>query len=118
LSRVKPFGIDLKLRSTNYAAFAENIFQLSKQFSITPGERYELIDTKMDGVINNGLVSVSYSIHRSLPLFGTGLQYEVSKATELYANISRPTARSSIPFLMTSESKRKTLFRGFNNFVR
>ncbi len=89
LSLVKPYGIDLRLHSTNYAAYAENIFQVSKRFSITPGFRYELIDTKMNGLINNATVPVSFGSQRSFPLFGTGLQYEVSKAMELYGNLSQ-----------------------------
>ncbi|WP_158829153.1 TonB-dependent receptor family protein [Mucilaginibacter lacusdianchii] len=36
LSLVKPYGIDLSLHTTNYAAFAENIFQITPQFSIKP----------------------------------------------------------------------------------
>ncbi|WP_121356752.1 TonB-dependent receptor family protein [Flavisolibacter nicotianae] len=89
LSLVKPYGTDLRLHSTNYAAFAENIFQLTKVFSITPGVRYEMIDTKMEGVINNASVPVSYKSNRSFPLFGTGLQYSLTKATELYGNASQ-----------------------------
>lgn len=89
LSLVKPYGIDLRLHSTNYAVFAENIFQLTRRFSVTPGIRYEMIDTKMEGVINNATVPVSYKSNRSFPLFGTGLQYGLSKATELYGNVSQ-----------------------------
>lgn len=89
LSLVKPYGIDLRLHSTNYAAFAENIFQLGRRFSVTPGIRYEVINTQMDGVISNASVPVFYKSKRSFPLFGTGLQYELTKATELYGNVSQ-----------------------------
>ena len=89
LSLVKPYGIDLRLHSMNYAAFAENIFQINQQFSVTPGFRYEFLDTKMNGVINNASVPVSYVSKRNFPLFGTGLQYAFTKQTELYGNISQ-----------------------------
>lgn len=89
LSLVKPYGIDLRLHSTNYAVFAENIFRLGERISVTPGFRYELLDTKMDGAISDASVPVSYQSSRSFPLFGTGLQYGLSKETEFYGNVSQ-----------------------------
>src|SRR5215210_2549589 len=56
LSLIKPYGIDLRFTTINYAAFAENIFQLTKKFSITPGIRYEIINTGLTGKINNASV--------------------------------------------------------------
>ena len=99
LSLTSPYGIDLRLNTYNYAAFAENIFQLSGKFSITPGVRYEVIDTKMNGVINNANTPVAFKNNRSFPLFGAGLQYKFSSATQLYGNISqayRPYLYSSV----------------------
>ena len=89
LSLVKPYGIDLHLNTLNYAAFAENIFQVTKAFSITPGFRFETINTKMDGVITNATVPVSYKGDRNFPLFGTGLQYQVNNTSQLYGNFSQ-----------------------------
>ena len=43
LSLTKPYGIDLNLHTNNYAAFAENTFNLTDKFYITPGVRYEVI---------------------------------------------------------------------------
>jgi Fe(3+) dicitrate transport protein len=53
LSLTQDYGIDLRLKTDNYAAFAENIFQLTPKFSVTPGVRYELIQTSLTGVIIN-----------------------------------------------------------------
>ena len=89
LSLTSPYGIDLHLTTHNYAIFAENIFQLTRKFSITPGIRYEVIDTKMSGVINNATATVAYKSNRNFPLFGTGLQYQLSSSTQLYGNISQ-----------------------------
>lgn len=89
LSLTKPYGIDLHLSTHNYAAFVEDIFQLSRNFSITPGVRYEVIDTKLNGVINNATAPVAYKSNRSFPLFGAGLQYRLSASTQLYGNISQ-----------------------------
>lgn len=89
LSLVKPYGIDLHLNTTNYAAFAENIFQVTPKFSITPGFRFEDIQTSMTGVIANATYPVSYKQDRQFPLFGTGLQYQLTSSSQLYGNISQ-----------------------------
>jgi Fe(3+) dicitrate transport protein len=84
-----PYGIDLRLRTHNYAAFAENLFRLSPKFSVTPGVRYEVINTDENGVIVNRTVNVNYKDNRNFALFGTGLQYQVSNSSQLYGNISQ-----------------------------
>lgn len=89
LSLTQPYGIDLRFITQNYAAFAENIFQITKNFSITPGVRYEMIDTKLSGVITNATYDVNYNGHRNFPLFGAGLQYNLGKGGEVYGNVSQ-----------------------------
>ena len=89
LSLVKPNGIDLKLHSLNYAAFAENTFQVTPAFTITPGVRYEVIKTTTSGVINNASFPIGYKGNRNYPLFGTGLQYQFNNGSQLYGNISQ-----------------------------
>lgn len=89
LSLARPYGIDLRFHTNNYAVFAENIFQLTPHFSITPGFRYEVINTKLNGVINNASFPVSYKGDRRFPVFGAGLQYQVNAASQLYGNISQ-----------------------------
>lgn len=83
------YGINLQLRSHNYAAFAENLFQITPQFSVAPGFRYEIINTYLDGVINNALSHVSYENKRHFPLFGAGLQYQLTTTSQFYSNISQ-----------------------------
>jgi Fe(3+) dicitrate transport protein len=89
LTLVKPYGIDLRLHSLNYAAFAENIFQVTPEFTITPGVRYEVIKSTTSGVINNATFPIGYKGNRNFPLFGTGLQYQFSNGSQLYGNISQ-----------------------------
>lgn len=89
LSLVKPYGIDLHLHTDNYAAFAENVFNITSKFSVTPGFRYEIIKTDMTGVINNATFPVNYKSDRNFPLFGTGLQYQLTNTSQLYGNISQ-----------------------------
>jgi len=89
LSLVKPYGIDLRLHSLNYAAFAENIFQITPAFTVAPGVRYEVIKTTTSGVINNATYPIGYKGNRNYPLFGTGLQYQFNNGSQLYGNISQ-----------------------------
>ena len=89
LGLTKPYGIDLRFNTDNYAAFAENLFKLSDRLSVTPGARFEGIQTSLQGVISNASVPVQYRSSRYFPLFGTGLQYTVSRSAELYGNVSQ-----------------------------
>lgn len=89
LSLTKPYGIDLHLHTRNYAAFIENSFNITDRFSVTPGARYEIIQSDLKGVINNASFPVNYTGHRNFPLFGAGLQYQVSRKTQMYGNISQ-----------------------------
>jgi Fe(3+) dicitrate transport protein len=88
LSLTKYYATDLRFTTHNYAAFAENIFQIGNRFSVTPGMRYEIIHTNLDGFITNN-AAVSYKGQRNFPLFGAGLQYQLSNSTQLYGNISQ-----------------------------
>lgn len=89
LTLTNPYGIALNLHTHNYAAFAENVFQVTPQFSITPGARYEIINTALDGLIDNAKDYVSYKNQRHFPLFGTGLQYQLTNSSQFYGNISQ-----------------------------
>ena len=99
LSLTKPYGIDLKLHTNNYSAFAEDQFNVTGRFSVTPGIRYEMIRSSLNGVIANGTFPVSYTGNRNFPLLGTGLQYNATENTQVYGNISqayRPYLYASI----------------------
>jgi len=89
LTLVQPYGIDLRLHTDNYAVFAENIFQLMPKLSVTPGVRYEIIKTDLTGVINNATANIAYQGKRNFPLFGTGIQYQLDAASQIYGNISQ-----------------------------
>jgi Fe(3+) dicitrate transport protein len=89
LTLTNDYGIDLRFTTDNYAAFAENIFQLTPEISFTPGVRYELINTDLEGMINNRTANVSYSGNRNFPVFGAGLQYDLNSSSQLVANISQ-----------------------------
>lgn len=80
----------------NLAAFAENIFQLNKHWSVTPGIRIEHINTKANGYyykqnifIANERIEEEKSNPRSFALLGIGTSWKFKNGTELYANISQ-----------------------------
>ena len=85
----------------NLAFFSEQIFYLNKKISITPGVRYEYINTKaigdykkinLDGagnVIQNQTLLENQQNKRSFFLFGVGLNYKFNDNLELYLNTSQ-----------------------------
>lgn len=83
---------DLRFTTTNIAPFIENIFRVTKKFSITPGFRFEFINSTVDGYITDedgNIVTSSKSKKRFIPLAGIGLQYKTTNTTEVYANWSQ-----------------------------
>ncbi|MVT09489.1 TonB-dependent receptor plug domain-containing protein [Chitinophaga sp. ysch24] len=85
-----------KFPGTNIAAFAENIFQITDKWSITPGVRFEHISTKADGYyykimrfVPNVKMPEQKENNRSFVLFGIGTSYQFKSGIELYANISQ-----------------------------
>ncbi|ELR71601.1 Iron(III) dicitrate transport protein FecA [Fulvivirga imtechensis AK7] len=97
-------GSDFNLPSENISIFAENIFDITEKFSVTPGARFERIYTGAKGYYkdailvkdpNTGLavdstfnVSESKGRERAFIFFGVGLSYKL-KNKELYANFSQ-----------------------------
>lgn len=87
--------------SKNYAVFIENILQLTKKWMITPGLRFEYINTASEGyyrllnkdLAGNTLLDVKVDDarrnERSFLLAGMGTQYKFSAALEFYANFSQ-----------------------------
>ena len=84
----------------NLAFFGENIFYLNENFSVTPGFRFENINTNLDGyyrkinldaagnTIYNEIFEENDSKRRSFLLLGLGLSYK-KNSTELYTNFSQ-----------------------------
>lgn len=80
----------------NYAAFCENIFRIGEHWSVTPGIRFEYIDTKASGYyykqnifIAPERIAEERANPRSFVLLGIGTSRRFSNGTELYANISQ-----------------------------
>lgn len=85
----------------NLAFFGENIFNITNEFSVTPGFRFEYINTEADGfyknIINdnagntllNETVNDDRKFERSFILLGVGSSYNLNPSNELYANFSQ-----------------------------
>jgi Fe(3+) dicitrate transport protein len=84
-------GSDYRFPSTNAAVFAENMFLLTPEFSITPGVRYELIRTKAIGYykFNDEKRFEEKLSERTFPLLGIGMAYHVTPDANVYANVSQ-----------------------------
>lgn len=86
------FPTELEFLTKNFAFFAENQFKITDKFSVTPGVRYEHINsTSKNGIISlkdGNLTLAEKNIVINKPLFGLGLEYKL-KQTNFYANISQ-----------------------------
>lgn len=92
----EPDKSSFRFPGSNVAAFAENIFQINKHWSITPGIRWEHINTKANGYyykqnifIPNEKIEEERSNPRSFVLLGIGTSWKFANGTELYGNISQ-----------------------------
>lgn len=92
----EPDKSNYRFPGTNIAAFAENIFRINRRWSITPGIRFEHINTKAEGYyykqnifIPDEKIPETKSNPRSFVLLGIGTSWKFSNGTELYANISQ-----------------------------
>ena len=84
----------------NLAFFSEHIFYVNEKFSITPGVRYEIIDTKSNGnyrkinfdaagnVIQDLTITENLNNKRFFFLFGLGLNYKLNDI-DFYLNGSQ-----------------------------
>ncbi len=94
-------GSDYQFPNYNIAVFAEHIFSISDKLSITPGIRFENIQTYAEGyyrqrvfdfagnIIVDKRVDEDLNRKRSFMIAGLGLSYKPSKFLEMYANISQ-----------------------------
>ena len=104
------YEYDFEFRTQNFAPFAETVIRLSNKLSVTPGVRYEFLNSKAQGykVQDGGLTQTTReSRNRSFLLFGVGAQFQVTAGTAFYGNVSqayRPVDYSALqPFGITSK---------------
>ena len=92
---------DYRFPNRNISAFAENIFYLSDKLSVTPGVRFEYINTTADGFYGNisrdlagNIINISKTDEyrqnaRKFVLAGIGISYKPLNKVDMYANISQ-----------------------------
>ncbi len=103
------WGYDLDFTTTNIAPYIENLFRVSERLTITPGFRFEYINSTAQGYkISDNIKQIpNQSRNRYLLLFGLGTEYKVSDYSNIYANISqayRPIDYSQLePFGVASK---------------
>lgn len=86
------YPTDLEFTTKNVALFSENQFKITDKFSVTPGFRYEHINSTAEGRIDivsgNDVNFDKKTVVRNKPLFGLGFEYKL-RNTNFYANISQ-----------------------------
>ena len=94
-------GSDYEFPSENFALFSEHIFRVGHKLSITPGVRYEMINTNADGsykdviydLAGNVVFDTTYyekkSSSRSFVIGGIGVNYKFSDTLDVYSNFSQ-----------------------------
>lgn len=102
------YGRSLKFTTTNYAVFAENIFQIGKRLKAVPGIRFDYIENTIDGYINTSLTGALKPEKRTrrLLLYGIGSEFMVTEKTNIYGNYSlayRPVTFSELTPSATTE---------------
>jgi len=101
LDEENPGSSDYQFPGFNFAWFAENVFTLRKNLTVTPGIRAEYIYTGADGVYNvtvkdfagnivsDTLIPEQRERKRGFVLTGIGISYKPFVFAELYANFSQ-----------------------------
>lgn len=94
-------GSSYEFPSKNISLFAENIFNINEKLSITPGVRFEYINTKADGTFREMIFNLAGDVvfdtnytdlkenKRSFLIGGIGINYKFNDTVEFYANFSQ-----------------------------
>lgn len=91
---------DYDFPSRNAAVFIEHLFNITPKWSVTPGIRWEYIDTRGEGYFKNRIMSGGQVIFeetmeeersriRQIVLLGAGSSYRMNESLELYTNFSQ-----------------------------
>lgn len=92
---------DYAFNNWNAAIFAEHIVRLSDKWTVTPGIRWEFINTNADGIfhdrlydqrdslINHNIINEDKTASRNFIFAGLGSSYNFSDKLEAYGNISQ-----------------------------
>jgi Fe(3+) dicitrate transport protein len=91
LTATGDFEENFHFTTINMAAFAENCLQVNNRFSITPGIRFESLESEAEAEyeVNGTEKETEEEKARSFVLMGLGLQYKAGDAAGLYGNITQ-----------------------------
>ncbi len=109
LSILGNWGYDLDFTTTNIAPYIEHLFRVGERLTITPGFRFEYINSTAKGYkISDNIKQIpNESRNRYIPLLGLGAEFKVSDNSNIYANMSqayRPIDYSQLePFGVASK---------------
>jgi len=113
---------DQQYGTQNAAFFIENMFQLTKKLSLTPGVRMEYILSSAKGLIDKPVIGDTLRVPdqvRNVVLGGIGAEYDITKNTKFYGNFSqafRPVTFSELTPGATTDSINQNLrdAKGYN----
>ena len=91
LSITGPWEKNMDFSTTNVAPFAENIFRIGKNFTVTPGVRFEFLKSTANGYVDedDDKITSKKTRTRSFLLGGLGMEYKLKSNSSFYANISQ-----------------------------
>jgi len=92
------YANDLRFGTRNVAVFAQDLVHLTDRWSVTPGARYEYLYSTTRGHEDTNTVRPRAKT-RGYPLLGVGTQYDITPATQLYANITQAYRPITYDFL-------------------
>ena len=94
---------NLTFHTTNVAPFVENTFHIGDKLSITPGFRFEYLNSDVQGKVLDSTgtyyIDINNSKPRYIPLAGIALQFKTSENTDIYGNITQAYTPISYSFL-------------------
>lgn len=95
-----PYQLDIKFQTQAMAAYAENVFSLSKKILLTAGIRYESNRTQMTGkYFSLRAEDIPVNLDRTILLAGGGFEFLLTKNTKIYGGYAqsyRPVIYSDI----------------------
>jgi len=86
------YGINLLFRTVNYGVFLENLLRITNRLSVTPGIRYDYLNSTLNGTehdVYNDFRPVSHSASRNILVSGVGAQYKIAGSVDIYGNYSQ-----------------------------
>jgi Fe(3+) dicitrate transport protein len=90
LSKTGDWVRDMHLKTRNFAFFAENRFDITSKFSVTPGMRVEVGESNLSGKITYyNANELPANISHKFPLLGLNANYQINQSQNTYAGFAQ-----------------------------